>query len=332
MELCLLCILMECYILTKGHEVFRISGEKVLIPCEATNPQTRWFWFPLHSRCVNITGKSVEIIQNHTTHEVTPLQFNKRLNQAPESLFLMDLRLSDAGTYVCRLPNGSETRTTLWMTQGCHNNLLVSSKQLGPSSMKLTCHHCYSSDTGNSFQWILNSKRLGNPRWAKKRNLGSTIIIDPIRQAALGRWECQSRANPLLISEICLSPSKEEQAASHWTRPPIATETTFTGHTPNGTAVWFWAVLAVLVIVPAVIGGAVWLRKKLLMDRQNRENRELTDHASLRNATRREEDIMKRESLDETHASLHYAQLQHPRRKSASVRTPDSTTVYAVIV
>uniref|UniRef100_A0A803T5D1 Ig-like domain-containing protein n=1 Tax=Anolis carolinensis TaxID=28377 RepID=A0A803T5D1_ANOCA len=98
--------------------VFRISGEKVLIPCEATNPQTRWFWFPLHSRCVNITGKSVEIIQNHTTHEVTPLQFNKRLNQAPESLFLMDLRLSDAGTYVCRLPNGSETRTTLWMTQG----------------------------------------------------------------------------------------------------------------------------------------------------------------------------------------------------------------------
>ncbi|KAH0630449.1 hypothetical protein JD844_013483 [Phrynosoma platyrhinos] len=238
----------------------------------------------------------------------------------------------------------------------CHNNLFVSSEWNGSSSMKLTCHHCNSLGTEDSFRWMLNSKRLGNPRWAKKSNRGSTITIYPIRQVVWGHWECHSLANSSWISEICLSPLTEEKdtgttrithedfpsaqptslAASHWSHPPVTktTDAPSTGHTRKGIPVWIWAVtvlLVVLVIIPAVLGAVVslWKRKA---DRKCRESRERTDHPFLRYDPRKKKDLMKRESLHERSTSLHYAQLQHLQKKSSTVQTPDNTTVYAVIV
>ncbi|XP_042308382.1 uncharacterized protein LOC121922717 [Sceloporus undulatus] len=264
--------------------------------------------------------------------------------------------MSDAGTYICRLPNGSETRTVLQLTPGCHNNLNVSAKWKGSSSLHLGCHHCNSLGVKDSFQWMLNSKPLGNPFWAKKSNHGSTITIHTIRKAIWGRWECHSHVNHSWISEICLSPLTEEDtgtvritpencpsakptslAASHWSHPPVTktTEATLIEPTIKGTPVWVWAVavlLVVLAIIPAALGTTVWLWKRKQADRKHRENQERTDHPFLRYTTRKKEDIMKRESLHERSASIHYAQLQHLRRKSTTVQTPDSTTVYAVIV
>nr|XP_020670520.1 uncharacterized protein LOC110090959 isoform X1 [Pogona vitticeps] len=349
MELHLLSMLMQLFILRTGQalmtKIVCASGEQTSLPCEVSSSHTRWFWFPLNPTCANISGNWVEIAQNHTTHEVTPLRFNQRLtfyNQ--KSLLLRNLVMSDAGIYLCRLPNGSETHTELQVDPGCHNNLLVSYEWLHPSLLKLSCHHCIFQRRTDSFRWVVNSKPLGNRRWAKKSNHGSTVMLHPFRQTVWGRWECHSLDYTSWVSEICLvAPIRYMEAdfgsadTTSWasflsSSSPLArtTDVTPTGHALKRIAVWIWTLLLVgLVLLLAALGMAVWLKRK------HQERKKWTDPT-------RQKEIMKKENLDEIFspcgssfqrpASLYYAQLQHPRRKSTSIRTADSSTVYAVIV
>ncbi|XP_061475274.1 megakaryocyte and platelet inhibitory receptor G6b [Rhineura floridana] len=356
MELCLLGILTGLFVLWKGlaaspERIVCTSGEQVSLPCEWVSSHTRWFWLPLSSRCANVNRSNVEITWNPTKDEVLPLRFNQRLiNQTSGSLVLRNLVMSDAGTYVCRLPNGSETRTILEVTTGCHNNLFVSFRWLSASSLRLSCRHCDLPGRvkANSFRWMLNSQRLGNPHWAEKSNSGSFVTLLSTPRGVWGRWECHFLANRTWISEICLQAPIEENGAdtlqaiyedssaeltpsltpSLWPRPAIAKTTEAAGAEP-GDMKGIWPLLLVgLVLVPATLGMTVWLWKKNLTAGKQRERKERTVVMT----SRMNEDIYGSESLGERSASLHYAQLQHPRRKSTSVRTPDSTTVYAVIV
>ncbi|XP_062979580.1 uncharacterized protein LOC134396904 isoform X2 [Elgaria multicarinata webbii] len=259
--------------------------------------------------------------------------------------------MSDAGTYICILPNRSETHTILQVTPGCHNHLFVSYRQLNLFSLQLSCHHCGLPGKTDAFRWTLNSRRLGTPRWANKNNSGSSVTLYPIRPVVWGRWECHSVANPAWVSEICLTPPTGQKDAgtprilqeefpsakpasltsSHWAVPTI---TTTTEAAPawsdvNGFPLGWASLLVGLVLVLAM---AMWLWKRNVIGRKRRGRKEWTDRASLRNSIRTNKEICETESLDKISVSLHYAQLQHPRRKSSAVRTPDSTTVYAVIV
>ncbi|KAJ7317314.1 hypothetical protein JRQ81_003476 [Phrynocephalus forsythii] len=169
MEVPLLDLLMKLFLLKNGHALMTkmvgASGDQATLPCEASSSHTRWFWYPLNPVCADISGNSVEITQNQTTLEVTPLRFNRRLlfsNQ--RSLLLRNLVTSDAGLYLCRLPNGSETHTQLQVNPACHNNLLVTSEWLPPSLLRLSCHRCFPSRRTDSFRWTVNAKPLGNRR------------------------------------------------------------------------------------------------------------------------------------------------------------------------
>nr|XP_034954582.1 megakaryocyte and platelet inhibitory receptor G6b-like isoform X2 [Zootoca vivipara] len=277
MEFCWLRILIGLFVLRKENafvpeRIVRASGEQATLPCESVSPRTRWFWLPLSSRCAEVQRGYVEITWSLTGNEVLPIRFKERLaNQTSGSLALRNLVMSDSGTYVCRLPNGLETRTVLEVTAGCHNNVFVSFWWLNASSLRLSCRHCRSPGNfkPNSFRWMLNSKPLGNEHWFEKSNFGSFVQLLSTRRRAWGRWECHSLANHTWVSEICLEPPVREKGAGC---------------------------------------------------------------ASVINPARVNEELYKRKSLEEGPASLHYAQLEYPRRKSASACTQDSSTVYAVIV
>ncbi|XP_077187339.1 uncharacterized protein LOC143834399 [Paroedura picta] len=247
--------------------------------------------------------------------------------------------MSDEGSYVCRLPNGSETRTILEVTTGCHNNLKVSSKWLNQSSLQLSCQHCTSGTAADSFNWLLNSKQLGRRPWAHKSHLGSNVTLNPIRPAIWGRWECHSKSNLTWISEICLKKHMMKDAASHrwfpastpWTPAAAPKKPDVTG-----TEVWIWTtLLAGLGLVP-VLGIAVCFWARESAGRRNKRRKKAIDHASLRNPAEalllQNKEVPEQRSLDEATASLHYAQLQLPPGKSSSIPPQDSPTIYAAVI
>uniref|UniRef100_A0ACB8EGD2 Uncharacterized protein n=1 Tax=Sphaerodactylus townsendi TaxID=933632 RepID=A0ACB8EGD2_9SAUR len=248
---------MDLFALSEGHAVrqqriIRASGEQVLLPCGNNSPYTRWFWFPLTPKCANISGESVEITWGPTKYNVTPIRFNQRLErQSPGSLLLSDLVMSDEGSYVCRLPNGSETRTLVEMKTGCHNNLTVSSQRLNESSLQLSCHPCQPVKVAGGFYWTLNSERLGRRRWAQKSHSGSYITLNPVRPVIWGRWECRSIANPTWVSEICLKPPTREDAADAPGGPKM-----------KGAEIWIWALLVAGLAVVPILGTIVCLCKR----------------------------------------------------------------------
>ncbi|XP_025027251.1 uncharacterized protein LOC112541556 [Python bivittatus] len=359
MKSCLLNVLVELIILREGQamtveRLVHESGEEAPLSCEAVGYQTHWFWIPLDPKCADISTERVEINWNPTRNEVIPLRFNQRLRyQTPQSLLLKNLIMSDSGTYICRLSNGSETHTILHVTTGCHNNLFVSFHWLNVSSLQLNCHHCYIQKV-DSFRWTLNSKRLGNPPWAKKSDKGSSVLLHPIQDKVWGRWECQSLSNPAWISEICLSSpigEKDEDvastqptlsASSHWSSPAVTrtTEVTQTHHDTDGVTTWIWVLLLVgLTLVTAALGVTLCFLKREFSGRYPHNNAARasgermaqTDFTSVRNPIRKKK-IGKQESLDERSVSLYYAQLQHSQGKSPPVQAPDNATVYAVIV
>ncbi|XP_060126938.1 uncharacterized protein LOC118076117 isoform X2 [Zootoca vivipara] len=383
MEFCWLRILIGLFVLRKENafvpeRIVRASGEQATLPCESVSPRTRWFWLPLSSRCAEVQRGYVEITWSLTGNEVAPIRFKERLaNQTSGSLALRNLVMSDSGTYVCRLPNGLETRTVLEVTAGCHNNVFVSFWWLNASSLRLSCRHCRSPGNfkPNSFRWMLNSKPLGNEHWFEKSNFGSFVQLLSTRRRAWGRWECHSLANHTWVSEICLEPPVREKGAGReppeapqsWTsvsglndggedapsgsasaeQPPYlvsflspspATAKT-TDAAPaeaggvKGTKIWIWALLLLgLALVLAAFGTAVWMWRRQPATRKQRGRKERAGCASVINPARVNEELYKRKSLEEGPASLHYAQLEYPRRKSASACTQDSSTVYAVIV
>ncbi|XP_070789519.1 uncharacterized protein [Pituophis catenifer annectens] len=324
-------------------------GEEASIPCEEVGYQTHLFWLPLNPKCANTSTERVEINWNPARNEVIPLRFDQRLvYQPPQLLILKNLVMSDSGIYICRLSNGSETHTILEVTTGCHNNILVSSHWLSISYLRLTCQLCNNQNT-DSFRWLLNSKRLGNHRWAKKSNMGSSVLLHPIRDKIWGRWECQSIFNPEWSSEICLSSPIGEtdeipeyidstqptwSALSDWSSPATiqTTEVMQRHHAVDRTATWIWMLLlAGLALIIAALSVTLYFWKKDFSNRATGERMEHTDFASARNPIRKEK-IGKQESLDERSASLYYAQLQLLQGKSPPVQTPDNATVYAVIV
>ncbi|XP_063148857.1 uncharacterized protein LOC134489915 [Candoia aspera] len=282
MKFCLLNVLVELIILRKGQAIVverlvHESGEEASLPCEAVGPQTLWFWLPLDPKCAGTSTERVEINWHPTRNEVIPFRFNQRLiYQTPQSLLLKNLIMSDSGTYICRLSNGSETHTILQVTTGCHNNLFVSFRWLSLSSLQLNCRPCYTQKT-DAFRWLLNSKRLGNPGWAKKSNMGSSVLLRPIQDKAWGRWECQSISNPESISEICLSsPIGDEDedidstqttlsASSHGSSPAVTgtSEVTQTYRDVDGIATWIWVLLLIgLALVTAALGVTLCFWKK----------------------------------------------------------------------
>ncbi|XP_026576201.1 uncharacterized protein LOC113449348 [Pseudonaja textilis] len=362
MKFCLLNVLVEIILLRKGQAILvkkltHGPGEEASFPCEAMGYHTPVFWLPLNPKCANTNTERVEINWNPTRNEVIPLRFKKRLiYQPPQLLILKNLIMSDSGIYICHLSNGSETHTILQVTTGCHNNILISSQWLNVSSLQLTCQYCNQWST-DSLRWLLNSKRLGKFRWAKKRDIGSSILLHPIQDKIWGRWECQSILNPDWSSEICLRPPAGEtdeipeyidstqptwSALSAWSSPAIiqTTEVTQRHHAVDRVATWTWMLLlAGLALITAALSVTLYFWKKDFSGRYPHNNAaratgermEPTDFASARNPIRKEK-IGKQGSLDERSASLNYAQLQHLQRKSPPVHTPDNATVYAVIV
>ncbi|XP_044275507.1 uncharacterized protein LOC123017914 isoform X2 [Varanus komodoensis] len=269
----------------------------------------------------------------------------------PPSPASMNVVMSDAGTYICLLPSNSETRTILHVTSGCHNNLFVSAEPLSNSSFQLMCHHCPWRGKKYAFRWTLNSEPLGNRRWAKKKDFGSSVTLYPFQEVFWGRWECRSLVNFSWVSEICLTPPKGQKevgtptilqqeialaeptslASTPWADPTFARTTAAApaGHEVKGFALWSWALLlAGSLLVLTALGVAGWQWNSQVAARKHEGKEEWTDHASIRT----NEDTFERESLNERSASLHYAQLQHLQQKSKAVQTPDSITVYAVIV
>ncbi|XP_070591760.1 uncharacterized protein [Erythrolamprus reginae] len=371
MKFCLLNVLVEIIILRKGQsnkategspsilEVKKSAilvkkfthepGEEASFSCGAASYQTHLFWLPLNPKCANTSTERVEINWNPIKNEVIPLRFNQRLfYQPPELLILKNLVMSDSGIYICRLSNGSETHTILHVTTGCHNNIFVSSRWLSISYLQLTCQHCNYQNTVR-FRWLLNSKRLGNQPWAKKSDMGASLLLRPIQDKIWGRWECQSIFNPEWSSEICLSSPAGEMdeipeyidftqptwsALSDWSSPAIiqTTEVTQTHHAVDRIATWIWMLLlAGLALITAALSVTLYFWKKDFSDRATGERMEHTDFASTRNPIRKEK-MGKQESLNERSASLYYAQLQHLQGKSTPVQSPENATVYAVIV
>ncbi|XP_048343241.1 uncharacterized protein LOC125427731 [Sphaerodactylus townsendi] len=233
--------------------------------------------------------------------------------------------MSDEGSYVCRLPNGSETRTLVEMKTGCHNNLTVSSQRLNESSLQLSCHPCQPVKVAGGFYWTLNSERLGRRRWAQKSHSGSYITLNPVRPVIWGRWECRSIANPTWVSEICLKPPTREDAADAPGGPKM-----------KGAEIWIWALLVAGLAVVPILGTIVCLCKRRSAGRKNKRRKKEIDHATLRCPPgvllQQDEELPEREDLEEATTSLHYAQLQLPPRKFPSIPSLDVTTIYAAIV
>ncbi|XP_032067190.1 uncharacterized protein LOC116504338 [Thamnophis elegans] len=354
MKFCLLNVLVKIILLRKGQAILvrkltHEPGEEASFPCEAVGYQTLLFWLPLNPKCANTSTERVEINWNPSRNEVIPHRFNQRLiYQPPQLLILKNLIMSDSGIYICRLSNGSETHTILQVTTGCFNNILVSSHWLSSSHLQLTCQHCNNRNI-ESFRWLLNSRRLGNPLWAEKSDMGSSVLLHPILDKIWGRWECQSIFNPDWSSEICLSSPTGEMdetpeyidsiqstrsTLSDWSSPTFIqmTEVTQARHAVDRIATWIWMLLlAGLALIAAALSVTLYFWKKDFSDRATGERMEPTDFASARNPIRKEK-IGKQESFHERSASLYYAQLQHLQGKSPPVQTPDNATVYAVIV
>ncbi|XP_053157765.1 uncharacterized protein LOC128347324 [Hemicordylus capensis] len=260
--------------------------------------------------------------------------------------------MSDSGTYVCRLLNGSERNTTLEVRPGCHNNLSVSFHQLNPSTLLLNCSHCPPQRKAGSFRWTFGSSSnpLGNREWAKKNNNGASVTLHPttsIPQYVWGLWQCRSVANPTWGSEICLIPPTEAKDAGDFgiggdfvsTKPTSSvpgwwTTAVTAGHDAKGSEVWIWTLLSAGLALMAIgLGMAMLFWKRGLIRRKYRRRKKEKEQLSLspvRVLLHNNEEICN--SLDEGSASLHYAQLQHPSRISSSIWASDSTTVYAVIV
>ncbi|CAM5159244.1 unnamed protein product, partial [Eretmochelys imbricata] len=201
----------------------RGAGGQILLPCGASGSRLRWVWSPRYPKCAGVPGDLLEIARLPPGPEPPLAQFRGRLDPHPSalgSLLLRDLGMSDSGTFLCLGESGAQPPIRLEVTGGCRNNLTVSSNQTSPSALTLRCQRCPPLAAPASFRWFLNSRPLGNRRWATKREQGATVQLDPSRRAAVGRWECRLLHASSGGFEFCVAPPLGAAGSPHPTHTP----------------------------------------------------------------------------------------------------------------
>ncbi|CAM4668719.1 unnamed protein product [Caretta caretta] len=304
----------------------RGAGGQILLPCGASGSRLRWVWSPRYPKCAGVPGDLLEIARLPPGPEPPLAQFRGRLDPHPSalgSLLLRDLGMSDSGTFLCLGESGAQPPIRLEVTGGCRNNLTVSSNQTSPSALTLRCQRCPPLAAPASFRWFLDSRPLGNRRWATKREQGATVRLDPSRRAAVGRWECRLLHASSGGFEFCVA-------------PPL-------GATGPGSewGIWVAVLAAVLVLIGAGLGAWRLWRRRRGRNRRNRNKRENETGAAGPSLSPLEEPRLGAKSTErrlvpqrgesKVPGTLLYAEVQHPLVAFAPPPPPHGATVYATI-
>ncbi|CAM4639258.1 unnamed protein product [Lepidochelys olivacea] len=330
----------------------RGAGGQILLPCGASGSRLRWVWSPRYPKCAGVPGDLLEIARLPPGPEPPLAQFRGRLDPHPSalgSLLLRDLGMSDSGTFLCLGESGAQPPIRLEVTGGCRNNLTVSSNQTSPSALTLRCQRCPPLAAPASFRWFLDSRPLGNRRWATKREQGATVRLDPSRRAAVGRWECRLLHASSGGFEFCVvpplgatgSPPPHTHAPACPTAPPAGSDPASVTGPGSEWGIWVAVPAAVLVLIGAGLGAWRLWRRRWGRNRRNRNKRENETGAAGPNLSPLEEPRLGAKSTErrlvpqrgesKVPGTLLYAEVQHPLVACAPPPPPHGATVYATI-